>query len=208
MDQSGFGARNKKEIIVNEVIQTILDRRSVRAYQPTPLKKADMEQILEAGINAPSGNNTQAWHFLAIMNAETLAQFSADIQQVIRELPEDTPGPFLQSYRKRVLEGPFHFFYQAPAFVIITGKPDAITVEQDCAIAAQNLMLAARSLGIASCWIHTLVFLNGQPGMQRVIEKLGAPAGNRVYSCVALGYATDGFPAAPPRKPGSVTLLA
>ncbi len=76
-------------------------------------------------------------------------------------------------------------FYNAPALIIILGNKNAPTVDYDCAMAAQNMMLAAQSKGIGSCWVGGV-----QPALmdEEFLRELGAPEGYKAIAPLIFGY--------------------
>ena len=66
---------------MNETIQTLLKRRSIRAYDATQIPDEDLELILQTGTYAPSGANTQPWHFSVVQNAELLEKLNSIIKE-------------------------------------------------------------------------------------------------------------------------------
>ena len=120
---------------MNETIQTMLTRRSVKAYKPDPVPKEMIEQIIAAGLQAPSGLNKQAPIILAIPN-----------KQVRDELSRINAGndPF---FRKDP-------FYNAPCVLVVLADKSAFTYLYDGSLVMENMLLAAHSLGLGACWIH------------------------------------------------------
>ncbi len=76
-------------------------------------------------------------------------------------------------------------FYNAPVLVIILGNKNAPTVYYDCAMAAQNMMLAAQSKGIGSCWIGgvQLALMD-----ESLLKELGAPEGYKAVAPLIFEY--------------------
>ncbi len=91
----------------------------------------------------------------------------------------------------------FNVFYNAPVLVLIFASPDAFRPEYDCALAAENMMLAARSLGIGSCWIGFGMPLGSDPVL---LDELKVPAGHRLMAPLIFGYPMRDLQPAPPRK--------
>lgn len=79
----------------------------------------------------------------------------------------------------------FNIFYDAPVLVLIFSRPGADSPEFGCAMAAENMMLGARSLGIGSCWIGLASVLGSD---KELMKKVGAPEGHRLMSQVIFGY--------------------
>ena len=143
----------------------IVNLRAIRDYEPEPLSEQDLEAILEAGRWTGSSKNRQDWTFVAITNAERLKQLAEH-------------GDFTQPVR------------DSAATIVLVQEPDGY--EFDMGRAAQNMMLAAKAIGVASCPIT----LHRDSDAR---EFLGAPADTVTRYAVALGYPSND---AEPRKFG------
>ncbi|MCR3921760.1 MAG: nitroreductase family protein [Firmicutes bacterium] len=185
---------------MNETVKTIKSRRSIRAYREEQIKKEELQAILEAGIYAPSAVNQQSWHFTVIQNTQLLA-----------ELSEQTKQLFLASeharYQKMARNENFQLFYNAPTLIIVSGDEQAIAPQADCAAATQNILLAAESLGIGSCWINMVMSLLHSEEGEPWIDKLGIPTGYRPLYSIALGYKQKDTHTIPARKMDCINYL-
>ncbi|MDR0974743.1 MAG: nitroreductase family protein, partial [Ruminococcus sp.] len=112
---------------MNNVIECILTRRSVREFKDEAIKYDDMMQIMETALFAPSGMNLQSWHFSAIMNKALIHSLAAAIGQELRR----------ESYD----------FYKPAALIIPSNIPSNPLGKDDNACAIENVMIAAHSLG-------------------------------------------------------------
>ncbi len=146
--------------MARDTIETILARRSVREYRPEPLPAADLQTILEAGRQAPSAKNLQPWHFVVVTDPQLKAAVAAACCEQ-------------------------HWLAQAAVLVAAVGLPEvsAKWYPVDVAIAVENMVLAACSLGYGSCWIgafreDAVKALLGVPETARVVclFPLGVPA--------------------------------
>jgi len=116
-------------VLKMDVFGAIQTRRSVRAYEPTPVPKEKLNKILEAARLAPSAENIQPWHFIVITNP---------------------------SKRERLAKAPFAgFLKEAPVVIVGCGNQRASPrwFMVDVAIAMQNMVLAATAEGLGTCWI-------------------------------------------------------
>lgn len=185
---------------MNETIRTILNRRSIRVYKQEKIKDEDLQIILNAGLFAPSAMNQQSWHFTVVRNKETLQK----INQTVRD-------NFLKSGIKRFEEMAksenFNLFYNAPTLIIVSGDEKAIAPQCDCALALENMFLAASSIGIGSCWIHAITQLSNTEEGNSLISALGIPQENKIFASGVFGYAAVVAPAAAPRKENSVNII-
>jgi len=164
-------------MIRNEVINTILSRRSVRSFKEEPIKDEDLLTILHAGRYAPSGMNRQPWLFTVIRNKEILAE----INKLCKE-------DMLKAGIERAKNPDFCVYYNAPVVIIISGDKDVPTAIYDCTLAMGNMFLAGWSLGVGSCWIHAIIrVLNSEDGRE-LKYKLNIPENHEVYSAGAFGY--------------------
>ena len=163
---------------MNKILENILARRSCRAFDPE--KKVPEEllnDILTAALNAPTGRNRQQTIFVAVTDPEKLKWLSA-INCRIGGWPQD-----------------FDPFYKAPAVVIVLGPKSVSTTVYDGALAMGNMMLAATSLGLGSCWIHRAKETFELPEGKDFLKSLGIEGDYEGIGHCALGYALKEPPA-------------
>lgn len=99
-------------------------------------------------------------------------------------------------------------YYHAPTLVIVSNEPTRWWAPMDCACALQNIFLAAKSLGIGSCWINQLGQTCDDPDVRAFLTRLGIPENHRVYGCAALGYAPADAPVKEKKlAAGTVTVI-
>ena len=92
--------------------------------------------------------------------------------------------------------------------MVVTAKADCIAPQQDGSLAIENMMLAASSLGIGSCWINQLGQTCDDPDVRAFLTRLGIPENHRVYGCAALGYAPADAPVKEKKlAAGTVTVI-
>jgi len=160
-------------------------RRSVRRFKADPVPRELLEQVIEAGTYAASGHDHQPWAIIAVTNKEVIARLSKANA----------------SFFDRPVADPF---YGAPAIIIVLAKPDSQTYINDGSLAIGNMMLAAHSLGLASCWIHRAKQEFELLEWRQWLASIGVEGDYEGIGHVALGYAADALPAARPRKEGRV----
>lgn len=179
----------------NEIIRCIKERRSIRNYLDKELPKEIIEKIIEAGRYAPSAENKQPWRFIVITDRAYINELSERVKKQVRnilkrkwkwkkkypELNERETFLFLNAVANSSRDVIFH---NAPAVVFIITENKAF-YDESCACAAQNMMLAAWSLGIGSCWIGFTKFLKMD---KEAMKMLGVPHGYHIAACLTLGY--------------------
>jgi nitroreductase len=166
-------------------------RRSIRRYMPEQIKDEELTVILEAAAYAPSGHNCQPWHFTVIQNRQLIDSISDKTKQVMVASPLDKPQRLGSS-------DSYHLFHNAPTVIIVSGDTEAksplelpghefrsYTPLADCAAAIENMLLAAESIDVGSCWIGLVnyFFTLGDE-----VGRLGIPAGYQPLFAVCLGY--------------------
>jgi nitroreductase len=171
---------------MNEVINCLINRRSVREFTDQKISYDDLMQIMEAAIFAPSGMNLQTWHFSAVTNEAMIASLATAIGKEIRRDNYD--------------------FYRPTALIIPSNDPNNPIGRDDNACAIENIMIAATSLGIGSVWINQLQGISFVPHIREILSQMEVPPENEVYGIVALGYAAQKDIPAPERK-GSYVIL-
>lgn len=173
----------------NQVIETIMARRSIRQYKAEPVKRETMETILKCGINAPSGMNKQSWEVRVIDNPQTVAKFK---ELLVQGNPQA---------KAEAVEGCFR---NAPTLVFVANDPSYDFSAIDCGLLSQNIMLSAWSLGVGSvCLGSPIRFLNNSP---LALEMLGFTPGYRPIICIGLGYALES-PEAKPRDESKIKYI-
>jgi len=185
---------------MNEVIQNILTRRSIRSYTEAQISDTDLNTILEAAKFAPSYRGTQSWHFTAVQNKEKINQLIS----VIKEALQDSP---VEQFRKMGNIPNFNPFYNAPTIIIAACDKNSPEKEADSAVSLENIMLAAHSLNIGSCWISSLSIVRDDPKVIGILSELGIPENYAILGTAALGFSSKGGPKAAPRKEGTVNIV-
>jgi nitroreductase len=187
-------------MIHNETLNIIKQRRSIRSYKDGQISDEQLQAVLEAGLYTPNAGG-QVWHFTAVQNRDMLSRLNAAAKQAARQSDME----WLKD-----LGGDEHFdcLYGAPALVIISGDSRSpVPLDSDCAAAAQNMLLAAESLGLGSCWIYFVLMAFDSPEGNELRGELKIPEGYRPYCSAVLGYKQGEAPAAPERKSGLITYI-
>jgi nitroreductase len=185
---------------MNEVVRTILGRRSVRSFKDGQIRREDLDIILECARYAPSAMNSQNWHFTVIRDAAVIGKVNGWIVSEIKESGNQNLEGILERSNGNV-------FRNAPCIVIVsTEKGDRFGVINVSA-AMQNMLLAAHSLGVGSCWIRTVGILGTSKRIDYYASELKLPKGYAPFFGVTLGYGASETQEAPPRNEGVVTIL-
>ncbi len=185
---------------MNEVINAILARRSVRAFQDRQIKKEDLDVILKCASYAPSAMNTQNWHFTAIRDAAFIEKVNGWIVSEIKESGNPNLEGILERSNGKI-------FRNAPCIVVVsTERQDRFGIINASA-ATQNMLLAAHSLGIGSCWIGTVGILGTSKRADYYAAELKIPKGHAPFFGVTLGYSASAALEAPTRKEGVVSII-
>ena len=174
----------------NEVIETILTRRSIRAYKDQAVPKELLDQVLECGVWAPNAINAQQWEVRVVMSEEWINSATAAAKEAAKGTPAE--AQFNDPSFKNL-------FRNAPAVIFIGHKPGAYT-PVDCGLMAGNIMLAAKSLGLGTVCMASPVrtFLLTEAGASH-LTSLGFSEGYEPLICIGIGY-PDEEPAAKPRN--------
>lgn len=134
-----------------ELEQAIYTRRAVREYTDEPVPKHVLVKLIEAAVQAPSAVDEQPWLFTVVEDQTLLAGISHDAKTHLLRQPPANLAP--QHLRELLEEPAFDIFYHAPALIVIASVTHGQWAVENCALAAQNLMLSACAEGLGSCWI-------------------------------------------------------
>lgn len=186
---------------MNQIIDNILSRRSIRSFQDKQISKDDLNTILMAGSYAPSGMGMQSWKFTAIQNKEVMAQVNDAIIQTLLTIPEDHEAySYFARHIHKAEQDQANFLYLAPTYIIVSNLKDNNNSMADSALAIGNMMLAAHSLGIGSCWLNQLPRLSEFQTMRNFLSKISIPKDHMVFGSVVMGYPAVEVRTAAPRK--------
>ena len=164
---------------MNKTIQDIKNRRSIRRYKPEQISREELEAVIEAGICAPTGMNRQSPIIVAVQNKEDISLMS----RINGEIMGTETDPF----------------YGAPTVLVVLAAANSKHAVQDGSLVMGNLMNAAHSLGLGSCWINRAKELFDMPEGKALLKKWGIDGEYiGVGNCI-LGY-PDEAPAMKPRK--------
>ena len=156
---------------MNDIIKAMCDRRSVRAYRQDEVPRELIEQVIEAGLWAPSGMGRQSPIILAITDRalrDTLAAANAKV------MGADTDP-----------------FYGAPVVLVVLAPRDVPTHVYDGSLVMGNLMLAASTVGLGSCWIHRAKETFEMPEFKQVLSELGVDGDYEGIGNCILGWPAE-----------------
>ncbi len=169
----------------NEVITAMTQRRSVRAYTDEVPSDEVIEQVVEAGLWAPSGRGLQSPVILAVTDRALRDRLSAMNAEVMGA-PEGTDP-----------------FFGAPVVLVVLADRTAPTHVYDGSLVMGNLLLAAHELGLGSCWVHRAREEFDSPEGKAILAELGVEGDYEGIGHCVLGYPAE-VPAPRPRREGRV----
>lgn len=159
------------------------NRRSIRKFQTRQVTDQDLDAVLEAGLYAPSGMNTQNTVLVAVRDPEVRNQLSR--------------------MNAKVLGSSADPFYGAPCVVVVLADPERYTWLEDGSLVMGNLMNAAYAQGLGSCWIHRAQPMFDSPEGKALLRQWGLSENLKGVGNCILGY-PDEAPEAKPRLPGRI----
>ncbi|MFV0250386.1 MAG: nitroreductase family protein [Bacilli bacterium] len=177
---------------MNETIYNILKRESCRSFENKKVSREDMESIVRCGVWAPISKNVEPSRFTVISNEELIAGISKATIDAIT-VDEQTAIKF-SNYIELINNGLTDIFYGSRNIVIISNEKDSINHKYDAGCAVENMLLAAQSLEIASCFVRELAEVPTIPILREIIERLGIPQNHKVDAIIAFGYADKNLP--------------
>lgn len=179
--------------IGNEVINTIMARRSVRKYLEKPVEHEKLEAVVRCGINAPSGMNRQPWLVRVVEDQQLLSA----VNEVYKAKNADAVSR----------DADFKNMFRNAPNIICVCTPAKGGGELDAGLLGENMMIAAQSLGLGTCCLGGPVrFLNSEPEAKFFLDRLDIPADYRLNYIIAIGY-PDEQPDAKPRDEGKVKFI-
>ena len=199
---------------MNPVIEAIKKRRSVRSYKTDPVPREMIEAVIDAGNWAPTGHNYQRWRFVVVQDPAFRQKLIAAALPTWRKVlggwidsQDDYVRGYLTDFFPRCLGWPPQsyedtirqardmedgMYWGAPVVIFCIGK-----FAQECAMACQNMLLAATALGLGSCIVGFGSFVTGD---EEIVEALELKDNEKIYGPIVVGY-PEIVPQPPPKKP-------
>jgi nitroreductase len=189
--------------LVDATMKVIQDRRSIRDYTPEPVADQDLDMILEAARQAPSGENAQPWRFIIVKDADTRRKLGAlagggsgrrftaefvtqQIQERFASLQDEAKKK--AAFEKLTSGQVSAFLANAPVNIVVCGKKDVWDMPYDTSAAIENMLLMVTALGLGACWvIAPCIDIRDE---ERVKALLDIPEGFKAVSIISIGHPT------------------
>ncbi len=170
-----------------EMLNGLMERRSVRAYRPEQITDEELTAVLRAGQYAPTGKNRMPVKFVVVQNPELLARLS--------------------KWNAAVMGANTDPFYGAPTAVLVLADSEIPTYAADGALAMGNLLNAAYAVGLGSCWINRAREMFDSEEGKALLKEWGLSERYAGIGFCILGYADGDLPAALPRREDQIIIL-
>lgn len=189
--------------LADAAMKVIQDRRSIRDYTGEPVSDHDLDLILEAARQAPSGENAQPWRFIVVRDAETRRKLGAlagggsgrrfTAEFVTKKMQErfaslEDEAKKRAAFEKLTSGQVSAFLADAPVNIVVCGKKDVWDLPYDTSAAIENMLLMVTALGLGACWvIAPCIDIRDE---ERIKALLGIPEGFKAVSIISVGHPT------------------
>ena len=195
---------------MNEVMNTILHRRSIRRFDSRQIEESALQEILQAGLYAPSAGGRQDVIFAVCQDREINERLGR-IKRANSHPRMATAASYVSREQPSIADDPklTNAFYDAPTVITFFAPKEFLFSVDDCAVAAENMMLAADALGIGSCYIGQGWPAFADPYGQEVLKNWRIPTDHYAVMQLVLGYPREGdrHPTPKPRKKDRVLYI-
>lgn len=191
---------------MNEVMNCIMERRSIRKYHPEQIKTDELEQILQAGLYAANAGSRQSSFIVVLQNAETILELGKTKSAAFKGRYSDAER-YISKEQPSIADDPNikNAYYDAPTVITIFTPKDFLFGAYDGSCMAANMSLAAWSLGVGSCFIGSAWEAFACELGQKLLKEWEIPGNYHADIQLCLGYSLDAAPPkAKPRKDGRV----
>ena len=158
---------------MNETLKVLESRRSCRKFKSEMLREEDLNAIIRAGTFAPTGMNKQTPIIIAVTNKELRDKISEENRKI---------GGWNEG---------FDPFYGAPVVLVVLAKKDVATRVYDGSLVMANMMIAAHSLGLGSCWIHRAKEMFETEEGKQILRDMGVTEEYEGIGNCIVGYAAE-----------------
>ncbi|MBQ9988285.1 MAG: nitroreductase family protein [Clostridia bacterium] len=181
----------------NQVLQAIYERRSVRKYTAEPVSQQQIETVINAALWAPSASNRQPWHLTVFTDPAMIADIEKDGKAYMAQSDNERTAA-------RGKDPAVRIFHNAPCVVLFSHNGTS-WAKPDCSIAAQNLALAAHSIGLGTCYIGLFTHWL-EDNTEALAARFNLPEGYAPFYFMTLGH-PNGVGPAPKRAENTVQYL-
>lgn len=190
-----------------DLLKLIKHRRSIRKYEQQQIELADLEKIVEAGLYAPNAGGRQSPFVVAIHDAELAARVGR--MNVGTFDRTNLAGIFVSKEQPSIIDDPNikNAFYDAPSVCVIFAADTFLYGVPDAYCCAENMVLMASALDIASCIVARGRETFANPEGQALAKGWGVPDGYSGCCFVLLGYCRGAYPREKPRKAGRYKII-
>jgi nitroreductase len=178
---------------MHETLKLIKRRRSIRQYKAEQVPEAELKEIMSAALLAPNARSMQAWHFSVIQQPYLL-------DRMVHVIRENLIVSGIEFLVERASTPGYNTFYGAPTVIMISADENSAFAQIDCGAAAENIALAATSMGLGSCVMTSPAFLFMSEEGNALREAIGIPDGYKYVCSVTIGYADGEHPETPDRN--------
>jgi len=167
---------------MNNVLDVINSRKSVRNYSPDKINPDDLKTIAECAVWAPNAMNEQKWHFTVVTDPDMLNKMNNACRTAFAQCP-------VPMFNEKAADPNFNAFFNAPAVIVVSSEEDKFTLF-DAGAAAQTICIAAKSLGYGTCVTASTGFMfDGDPGLKADLQ---IPENQSFVCAITIGKEKEG----------------
>lgn len=170
---------------IMSITEAIYARRTVRNFTPETIPQTSIHALLYAAVQAPNAMNEEPWAFAVIQDRSELKELSDFSGRLFNAHEEQGLTPSARSQLEHSGAADFNIFHNAGTLIIIYGRSNMAFAEADCWLAAQNIMLAAVGMGLASCVVGLALSALNTPEWKMRLE---VPEGLTAIAPVLIGW--------------------
>ncbi|HTR50354.1 MAG TPA: nitroreductase family protein [Kofleriaceae bacterium] len=170
----------------------IYARHATRSFTAEPIDEATIRDLLAAAVHAPTAMHLEPWAFVIVQDRALLQRISDRAKELALRAPDEphrelARTPSAPRRAAQFADPAFNIFYDAGTLIVICGKPVGAFVAADCWLAAENVMIAATAMGLATCPIGFALAALADPAIK---TELGIPADTTVFAPIIVGVPT------------------
>lgn len=164
----------------NQVLDTIMQRRSIRAYKPDQISEDQLEALIKTALISPTASNRQKFHFTVVQNKEIINELEEDVVRVLTKAASPAILERINSRKGKII-------FDAPTLIVLSAEPTPYAA-LDAGIAVQSLALAAKSMGLDSVILGMIAYTFQSENAEEWKKRLLFPEGYEFTIGIAIGY--------------------